>query len=60
MGLDGLIALRGGSVRRAGLLTCHLSLIQRAPADLRVFVLAQDAVYFGEGNTRNVLALWRE
>ncbi|HET7093774.1 MAG TPA: peptidase E [Thermomicrobiales bacterium] len=28
--------------------------------DLRSFILAQDIIYVGGGNTRNLLALWRE
>jgi peptidase E len=28
--------------------------------DLRAFILAQDVLYVGGGNTRNLLALWRE
>ncbi len=38
----------------------HLSLIQPPSADLRAFVFAQDAVFVGGGNTRSLLALWRE
>lgn len=37
----------------------HLSLF-RPPADIRSFVLAQDAIYVGGGNTKSLLALWRE
>ena len=38
----------------------HLSLFKLPSADLRGFVLAQDVVYVGGGNTRSMLALWRE
>jgi peptidase E len=38
----------------------HLSLFKPPCADLRAFVLEQDAVYVGGGNTRAMLALWRE
>lgn len=38
----------------------HLSLFNLPTADLRAFVLAQDVVYAGGGNTRSMLALWRE
>jgi peptidase E len=38
----------------------HLSLFKPPCADLRAFVLAQDAIYVGGGNTRAMLALWRE
>jgi len=38
----------------------HLSLFDPPTPDLRSFVLAQDVVYVGGGNTRNMLVLWRE
>lgn len=38
----------------------HLSLIQPPTADLAGFVQEQDAIYVGGGNTRSLLALWRE
>jgi dipeptidase E len=38
----------------------HLSLFQPPTADLASFVLEQDAIYVGGGNTRSLLALWRE
>jgi peptidase E len=38
----------------------HLSLVQPPSADLAAFVLEQDAIYVGGGNTRSLLALWRE
>ena len=38
----------------------HLSLVQPPTADLAAFVLEQDAIYVGGGNTRSLLALWRE
>jgi peptidase E len=38
----------------------HLSLIQPPTADLASFVQEQDAIYVGGGNTRSLLALWRE
>lgn len=37
----------------------HLSLF-RPPADLEAFVLSQDAIYVGGGNTKSLLALWRD
>lgn len=37
----------------------HLSLF-RPPRDLEAFVRAQDAVYVGGGNTKCLLALWRD
>ncbi len=38
----------------------HLSLYKPPTQDLRSFVLEQDAVYVGGGNTRNLLVLWKE
>src|SRR5215212_3970007 len=37
----------------------HLSFFQRTP-DLRAMVMAQHVVYVGGGNTRSMLAVWRE
>ncbi|MFH8569900.1 Type 1 glutamine amidotransferase-like domain-containing protein [Streptomyces sp. NPDC017993] len=37
----------------------HLALFRRTEPDLRTFVLAQDIVYVGGGNTANMLAVWR-
>src|SRR5918999_2983425 len=37
-----------------------LSLFRPHTADLRAFLLEQDVVYVGGGNTRSLLALWRE
>lgn len=37
----------------------HLGLFRRTIGDLREFVLAQDVIYVGGGNTLNMLALWR-
>ena len=38
----------------------HLSLIQPPTWDLAAFAMEQDAIYVGGGNTRSLLALWRE
>ncbi len=38
----------------------HLSLFVPPTADLHSFLLDQDVVYVGGGNTRNLLVLWRE
>ncbi len=46
-----------------GNLSCvlsHLSLFKPPASDLRSFVMEQDAIYVGGGNTRAMLALWRE
>ncbi|MFK0266513.1 Type 1 glutamine amidotransferase-like domain-containing protein [Streptomyces angustmyceticus] len=37
----------------------HLEPFRRSVTDLRAFVLAQDIVYVGGGNTANMLAVWR-
>ncbi|MGZ0149390.1 Type 1 glutamine amidotransferase-like domain-containing protein [Kribbella sp. WER1] len=36
-----------------------LSLFKRSVADLNAFVMEQDVVYVGGGNTANLLAVWR-
>lgn len=38
----------------------HLSLFRLPSVDLEHFILAQDAIYVGGGNTKSMLALWRE
>jgi dipeptidase E len=38
----------------------HLPLFARTPRDLASFVLEQDAIFVGGGNTRSMLAVWRE
>jgi dipeptidase E len=38
----------------------HLPLFARTPRDLESFVLEQDAIYVGGGNTRSLLAVWRD
>lgn len=37
-----------------------LTLFERTPVDLRTLILSQDIIYVGGGNTRSMLALWRE
>lgn len=37
----------------------HLALFRRTVVDLRAFVLSQDVVYVGGGNTVSLLAVWR-
>lgn len=39
---------------------CHLSLFRPPTADLESFVLEKDVIYVGGGNTRSMLAVWRE
>ena len=38
----------------------HLSLFARTPRDLESFVLEQDAIFVGGGNTKSMLAVWRD
>jgi dipeptidase E len=38
----------------------HLSFFARTPRDLESFVLEQDAIFVGGGNTRSMLAVWRD
>lgn len=38
----------------------HLSLFQPHTADIESFLLSQDIIYVGGGNTKSMLALWRE
>lgn len=38
----------------------HLSLFKAPTADLESYLLDQDVIYVGGGNTRSMLALWRE
>jgi dipeptidase E len=38
----------------------HLSLFQPPTQDLHSFVMEQEAIYVGGGNTRNLLVLWKE
>ncbi len=38
----------------------HLSLFSPLTADIESFLLEKDAIYVGGGNTKNLLALWRE
>ncbi len=43
-----------------GCIASHLSLFQPHTADLTGFLLGQDIIYVGGGNTKSMLALWRE
>mgnify|MGYP003577906009 CR=1 FL=1 len=45
---------------RFGCVLAHLPLFARTPRDLESFVLEQDAIFVGGGNTRSMLAVWRE
>jgi peptidase E len=41
-------------------LPSHLSLFQPHTADIEDFLMSQDVIYVGGGNTKSMLALWRE
>lgn len=38
----------------------HLSLFNPSTADLKSFIFEQDIIYVGGGNTKNLIALWKE
>lgn len=38
----------------------HLSLFKPHTRDIKKFILSQDILYVGGGNTKNLMALWRE
>ncbi len=38
----------------------HLSFFRDPPSDLRGFIMQQDVIYVGGGNTRNMLLIWRD
>lgn len=40
--------------------SCYLSLFRLPTADLEDYLLSQDVIYVGGGNTRSMLSLWRE
>ncbi len=48
------------SYGRLGCRTAHLPFFRRTPVDLRRFVLDFDVVHVGGGNTRSMLAVWRD
>jgi dipeptidase E len=45
---------------RIDLVASHLSLFQPPTADLRGYLLENDLIFVGGGNTKSLLALWRE
>ncbi len=47
------------SFGKLGCRPAHVSLF-RPPESLEPFILSQDAIYVGGGNTKSMLALWRE
>ncbi len=48
------------SYGRLGCRTAHLPFFRRTPVDLRGFVFDFDVVHVGGGNTRSMLAVWRD
>lgn len=46
--------------RSLGCYPSHLSLFKPHTADIESYIMEQDVVYVGGGNTRSMLALWRE
>lgn len=38
----------------------HLTLFERTPVDLEALILRQDLIFVGGGNTKSMLAVWRE
>src|SRR5579872_6107841 len=57
---DGYIVNFYAAMARLECRPCHLSLFRPPTADLQSFVLDQDIIYVGGGNTKSLLALWRE
>ena len=55
----GYIAKFHAAFSELGATTAHLPLFERT-ADLRALILAQDAIFVGGGNTKSMLAVWRE
>jgi len=48
------------SFKKFNCIPTHLSLFRGHTAELEKFLLEQDVLYVGGGNTRNMLTLWRE
>ena len=55
----GYIAKFHAAFSELGATTAHLPFFERT-ADLRALILAQDAIFVGGGNTKSMLAVWRE
>jgi peptidase E len=51
--------LRFGEAFVGKAIASHLELFRRSIVDLRAFLLAQDVIYVGGGNTASLLAVWR-
>lgn len=48
------------SFRKLDCVPSHLSLFRGHTAEIESFILAQDILYVGGGNTRNLLTLWKD
>jgi dipeptidase E len=48
------------SYGQLGCRTAHLPFFRRTPLDLRAFIFDFDVVHVGGGNTRSMLAVWRD
>jgi dipeptidase E len=57
---DGYILNFYASLLRLNCRPTHLSLFKLPTKDLETFILEQDVIYVGGGNTRSLMALWRE
>lgn len=57
---EGYIDRFYGAFREHDCEPSHLSLFRPTTSDLKSFVLDKDIIYVGGGNTKNLLALWRE
>src|SRR5262245_33356046 len=55
----GYVAKFHAAFSELGATTAHLPFFERTP-DLRALVLGQDAIFVGGGNTKSMLAVWRE
>lgn len=56
---DGYVQKFYATYSRLSCQPSHLSLFRREIDDLRPFLLGQDIIYVGGGNTANMLAIWR-
>jgi len=57
---DGYILKFYTSFLKLRCIPTHLSLFNLPTKDLKAFVLNQDVIYVGGGNTKSLLALWKE
>jgi peptidase E len=56
---EGYIVRFYRAMRRRGCRTSHVDLFRRTIVDPAKFLLGQDVIYVGGGNTANMLAVWR-